>query len=460
MTTIIPDTAQQSMPLSLAALRPTNKSERLDYDQFMALPEGERHRTDPQLLPHEIIEPLDQLLRKNIQHGVRPNSTRKGFVPLSPDLAFQVEWEGANTETPPRQYLVKKLLPRTGVALLSGTSGAGKSFLSIDLAGSLATGTPFFGQKVIKGGTLILASEAYDTQNDRLKAYREGKLGSDALLAAFGDLLPSYPPQFPIAVAPIDIISGNNIEKIISTCKHYDDEMLEKFAVPLRLVVIDTFAAAFGLQDENSSAEVTAAMKLLQRLAAELDVLVAVVVHHGKMELSGVRGSSAFEASADVRLTVQYSKDLDGKVFSRTVSLGKSRYDETGWCHTFKLEPHVLGVDEDGEDITSCYVVDWGEPKEKPSKVKRNRKARHRKNLLTALDKAVADEGETPTDDGWVPTNTVRVHFADIGGTDDPKSEAFRKLCERTEREAEYDGEIEFKGSRSEKKMRRAKIEL
>lgn len=457
MTTNLSDEKQPSQPSFPGSFQLPKLDQRMDCNQFMALPASERHATDPRQLPYEIIEPAQRVQWAAIEKGVRPNKTRTGFRVLSPDVAFAVEWEGSNTETPPRKYLVKKLLPRTGVALLSGPSGAGKSFVSVDLAGSLATGNPFFGQRVMRGGTLILASEAYDTQNDRLKAYRNGKLSLDYLWASAEGSPPPYPPQFPIAVAPIDSISKSNIDMIISTCKHYNDEMQEKFDVPLRLVIIDTFAAAFGLEDENSSTEVTVAMKLLQRMAAELGVLLMPVVHHGKNEQGGVRGSSAFEASADVRLTVQYTKDLDGKVHNRTISLGKSRYDETGWCHDFELGQCSLGIDEDGDDITSCYVIDLGEPEEKPSKAKKNNAGKHRENLLAALDKALVEAGETDADDGWGLTSTVRAHFAEIDGKAVPSSEAFRKQFERAVAEAKDEGEIEFKGSRSEKKMRRTK---
>lgn len=87
-----------------------------------------------------------------------------------PSGVSQLEWEGRFDEAAPREYLVKKLLPRNGVALLSGPSGAGKSFIAIDLAGSLATGKPFFGFRTVRGGTLILAAEGYATVKERLLA--------------------------------------------------------------------------------------------------------------------------------------------------------------------------------------------------------------------------------------------------------------------------------------------------
>ena len=376
---------------------------------------------------------------------------------LASEMAASTEWEG-EIDTPPHEYLVKKLLPITGVALLSGLSGAGKSFIAIDLAGSLATGYNFFGQRVKRGGALILASEAAGTFGDRLKAYRRGKLMPDYFAASIDASQLPFATQFPIAVKAIDSITKSNIEAIIAYIEYIKTEMCNRFDLPLRLIIIDTLAAASGMVDENSSTEATAVMKLLQRIAAEIGVLVMPVVHHGKSELSGVRGSSAFEASADVRLTVQYSKSLEGDVIGRTISLGKSRVDETGWCHAFELGQHPLGADEDDDDITSCYVIDLGEPEEKLSKPKKSPTAKHRENLLTAIDEVVRTMGAT-VDDGWVPASAAREQFAVIEGKANPSSDAFRKQCERAERDAEAEGEIEFKGARGDRKMRRKKVE-
>lgn len=46
---------------------------------------------------------------------------------------FQAFWHGDTAGRPHQLWLVKELLPRVGVALLAGQSGAGKTFLEIDL---------------------------------------------------------------------------------------------------------------------------------------------------------------------------------------------------------------------------------------------------------------------------------------------------------------------------------------
>jgi hypothetical protein len=260
------------------------------------------------------------------------------------------------------------------------------------------------------------------------------------------------PAKLPISYAPLDRISETNFDEIMEFIKFTNLEMLDNYLTPLRLVVIDTFAAASGLEDENSSAQVTGAMKLLHRMALESGTLVMPVVHHGKNELSGVRGSSAFEASADARLTVSYVKNTDGKVTKRNLVLGKSRYEETGWSHDFELVPFSIGTDEDGDNITSCYVVDAGEPEKKVATVKGAKTAKHQENLLAALDIVAS---VSPSEGRWVPASMLKEQFASCGGKTNMKPDARRKQYERVEQKAEQDGVIEVKNSRTNKMVRR-----
>jgi Mrp family chromosome partitioning ATPase len=262
---------------------------RFEYVDFMALPYEERIKVSLEQLPEEFDLLDDARLQLGIKHGVRPSADGSVMRVAPYGLALTARWEDRDTIVPPRPYLVKKMLPKTGVALLSGVSGSGKSFITLDLAGALAVDRHFFGQKVNSGGTLILASEAFDTLDDRLKAYRHGKLDGEDFWGHDWHI----PPKLPISYAPLDCISEQNFDEIMEYIKFTDLEMLDNYFTPLRLIVIDTFAAASGLEDENSSAQVTGAMKLLHRMAKESGTLVMPVVHHGKNELSGVRGSSA-----------------------------------------------------------------------------------------------------------------------------------------------------------------------
>ncbi|HEY8161723.1 MAG TPA: bifunctional DNA primase/polymerase [Methylocystis sp.] len=87
----------------------------------------------------------------------------------------------ASLEPPP--MLVKKLIPLDGICFIGGQSGAGKTFVAVDLAVSLAGGEPFFGHKVAERvGVAIFAAEGASTIASRVMVARNRK--------ALGEILP------------------------------------------------------------------------------------------------------------------------------------------------------------------------------------------------------------------------------------------------------------------------------
>ena len=58
----------------------------------------------------------------------------------------------------PYRAMVEGLLPR-GLTVLAGTSKIGKSWMMLDLAISVASGTPFLGRKVMQSGVLYYCLE-------------------------------------------------------------------------------------------------------------------------------------------------------------------------------------------------------------------------------------------------------------------------------------------------------------
>jgi hypothetical protein len=73
---------------------------------------------------------------------------------------IEIFWHGKSYERPTRSWLVDELIPQTGQGLASGVWGGGKTFVCIDLAASVMTGTSFAGREVCRrGGVLFIAAE-------------------------------------------------------------------------------------------------------------------------------------------------------------------------------------------------------------------------------------------------------------------------------------------------------------
>ena len=58
-----------------------------------------------------------------------------------------------------RNYLIKGLLPRRGLAVIWGTHKCGKSFIAFDMGMHIALGWPYRGRRVQKGAVVYLAPE-------------------------------------------------------------------------------------------------------------------------------------------------------------------------------------------------------------------------------------------------------------------------------------------------------------
>jgi hypothetical protein len=54
--------------------------------------------------------------------------------------------------------LVKGMLPVSGIAFIGGQSGAGKTFVAVDLAVALAGGSSFFGRKISERVTALCSN--------------------------------------------------------------------------------------------------------------------------------------------------------------------------------------------------------------------------------------------------------------------------------------------------------------
>lgn len=233
----------------------------------------------------------------------------------------------------PERMLVKRLIPYDGIAFLGGQSGSGKTFVSIDLAVSLASGEPFFGQKVCERvGVVIVAAEGGGTIANRVHVARNEK--------AHGEILP-----IAWLTASPDLSNPWELPGFIAKLKAIGAKMQETHGVRLGAVIIDTLAAAFGLKDENDNSEAARAIRQMHAISNALGAVVLPVHHYGKSEETGLRGASAWRAGADVVLSVTADRNqITGKVSNRRLSLAKARSGEEGEIGGFELQFVRIGM--------------------------------------------------------------------------------------------------------------------
>lgn len=231
-------------------------------------------------------------------------------------------------------WLVKGLVPRTGITVVYGPSGAGKSFVALDIAMAVSRGEPWRGRRTEKGAVLYLAPDGGGMFINRIVAYcqRRGIAYSDH--AVFS------------VTCGIDLLAGDDgrdTDAVLRTVAQIE----RAHGVVIVAVVVDTASRVMPGGDENAAKDVT---RLIENLARIGDGRRAVLaVHHsGKDPGQGMRGHSALHAAADCVVKVH-----DGQV-----KTDKSRDGAAGLVGGFRLEQVELGLDEDGEPVTSCVVVE------------------------------------------------------------------------------------------------------
>jgi AAA domain len=248
--------------------------------------------------------------------------------------------------------LIKGVLPYRGIAFIGGQSGAGKTFLACQLAACLGSTAPFFGRAVRERvGVGILAAEGADAMGNRLTAAAQA-LGLDVR-----DLPIAWRSSAPLKSArDVDAFG----EQLLGLGKHLAAEYGVRFGV----AILDTVAATFDMEDEDSNSEVAKAIKRMRVLSAKFNGLVVPIHHYGKAAATGLRGGSAWRAGADVVLSVLCDRnELTGEVSNRQLALAKARDGIEGPIAPFELTFSELGEDDDGEPFGTLIV----EPSERPT---------------------------------------------------------------------------------------------
>lgn len=233
----------------------------------------------------------------------------------------------------PLSWLIKGVLPKAELGIIFGASGSGKTFVVMDLAFSIARGLAWRERRTTKGRVVIIAAEGGSGLGKRAEAYAQYH---NFDLRSVSDLQ--------VITAAPNFLDGEDISEVIAEIKNLGD---------VDVVIIDTLAQVSPGANENTSEDmgrVLSNVKLLHEATGAMNLLV----HHSGKDLSkGSRGWSGLKAAADVQVEVLRHENGD-----REIVLEKMKDGEDGVRWGFKLEVIDLGVDMDGDMVTSCVAVE------------------------------------------------------------------------------------------------------
>jgi len=247
-------------------------------------------------------------------------------------------------------WIVDKFAYLGGVTILAGAPKAGKSTLAFDLMRARETGTDFLGGTCAPGPTLLVTEE-----------------GGVPIRFKGGTLSELF-------VYDQQASEGEPFDATLRVVGEWAKEH------PGGLVFIDTLAVWAGVEDENSSAEMTKAIKLVKQLLADPYQVAVVLVHHtrkgGGKDGEAIRGSGAILATVDHVVELKRTSE-DGSterildVMSRV--LDKQETWRIDWnpldrkytriemlSISAKADRELAGVPRDGAGVTRDYIERLG----------------------------------------------------------------------------------------------------
>ena len=234
--------------------------------------------------------------------------------------------------------LINGVLPASGVGVLYGPSGIGKSFVALSMAHAIASGRPWGERETQHGAVLYMMAEgSEDGILKRLEALRQHHT--------------DCPADVPLRVlhGSVSLAAGGqaDMELLIDEAK----VLAEESGQPVKLIVVDTLAASTPGSDENSTDDMKDLMWRLQEVSRAAGCAVMAIHHTGKDKEAGMRGSSVIKGSADFVLAIAGTGEGFGEVIGE-----KMRDDGKEAPIPFRLKTLSLGVTHTGRAVSSCVA--------------------------------------------------------------------------------------------------------
>jgi hypothetical protein len=278
-------------------------------------------------------------------------------------------------------YLVKGIIPRRGLVVVWGPPKCGKSFWVFDLMMHTSLNWPYRGRKVLGGPIVYCAFEGADGYGKRAEAFRQRHFSEDT------DPVPFY-----LVTAPMSFAKDH--AELIAAIR------TQLGATKPVAVVLDTLNRSLG-GSESDDKDMGAYIRAGDAVREAFDCAV-VIVHHCGVEGTRPRGHTSLTGAVDAQLAVK--RDSAGNIVVTVEWMKDGPEGETIVSH---LEPVEVGVDRDGDPITSCIITPVDGAAARPVT---NRKLSDRQRMaLEVLADCANDRGAPPPDTFGLPAGLVAI---------------------------------------------------
>lgn len=256
----------------------------MNYDIVEALILDWNERNDPPLPTHEIRTTIKSIERSHAQIGTQftqvefendstPQEQKENTFDVMKMSDYVKGYGGEGVS-----WLVEDWLPDKSITFLVSPPESYKTWILLDLAVSVATGTPFLGNYNVSetGPTLIIQQEDSHTGlTDRLALIVEQKLGLDTKLDGDVWQVPTM-PDIPIYIHPSRMLRFDN-KKVIEEMERQIEELKPK------VILIDPLYSTTSSTD-NYMSDLANRMMILKSWRDKYGCSF-VIAHHSKKNL-------------------------------------------------------------------------------------------------------------------------------------------------------------------------------
>jgi hypothetical protein len=266
--------------LSHTAYDPDRPGAAWRAEKFRPVLDGTRPVVDPWVATRAVE--LDRsLFHPDVApEHVAPPTTSEEATSLVDQLLGEMLTVGQMIQRPPPRPLILGVLDLDSEAWIIGAPGSRKSFVALDFARCVATGSAWQGRRVTQGPVIYIAAEGSSGLSLRIRAILEahGPIGDDLRI-------------LPRPVQARDPVAW---EVLVAACHRLRPA----------LVILDTQARVTVGLEENSATDMGLYVEAVRRIRERTGACVLTIHHSGRAGVDA-RGSSAVDGAQGTELRVQ-----------------------------------------------------------------------------------------------------------------------------------------------------------
>lgn len=232
--------------------------------------------------------------------------------------------ESRATLAPP-QWLVEDYIETGTLTSVIAPPASYKSFFALDLAASVATGTPFHGNLTKKGRVLYLVGEGLRGFHQRAQAW---ETHHGLPLEDFDVQENTFKFQDPAACADFLIdLQDRSLKSVAAKGPSLKPD----------LIIIDTLARYSAGVEENSAKEIGILIENISSFLVKQNDIAVIIIHHSGRQGTHSRGSSAVDGAVDFEYRL--AADRSTKTLSVTASKVKDHEPFPTRCYQLDSVP-------------------------------------------------------------------------------------------------------------------------